>query len=200
MERGLHIWRASEKRAPPSRQKRSRATHQSKSSFHPTNKPLSNFRPKLNSSPLPQIFELCGIPTEKSWPGFKRLPNAKSLSLPRSTASTGAVIRAKFPFQTAAGSQLLTSLLSLNPAERPTATEVLSHPYFKEDPKPKSTAMFPTFPSKAGQEKRKRLISPSAPKRGEAPPRIDGEVADFTGIFAGRDEEESGAGFQLKLI
>lgn len=60
--------------------------------------------------------------------------------------------------------------------------------------------MFPTFPSKAGQEKRKRLISPSAPKRGEAPPRIDGEVADFTGIFADRGEEESGAGFQLKLI
>lgn len=169
--------------------------------FNSTKKSLSAFRSNLKSpTASTQIFELCGIPTEKSWPGFKRLPNAKSLRLPRSTASTGAVIRAKFPFQTAAGSQLLTSLLSLNPAERPTATEVLSHPYFKEDPKPKSSAMFPTFPSKAGQEKRKRLISPSAPKRGEAPPQIDGEVADFTGIFAGRDEEESGAGFQLKLI
>src|SRR5579862_4367882 len=24
-----------------------------------------------------QIFELCGIPTEENWPGFKRLPNAR---------------------------------------------------------------------------------------------------------------------------
>ncbi|KAI9874379.1 MAG: hypothetical protein M1830_009805 [Pleopsidium flavum] len=146
-----------------------------------------------------QIFELCGIPTEGNWPGFKRLPNAKSLRLPRTQQNVGAVIRAKFPFLTSAGNELLTSLLALNPARRPTASEVLAHPYFKEDPKPKSTAMFPTFPSKAGQEKRRRIASPNAPKRGDAP-RIGGEVADFSGIFAGRDNEESGAGFQLKLI
>ncbi|MCJ1267324.1 hypothetical protein MMC22_007209 [Lobaria immixta] len=149
--------------------------------------------------PLFQIFELCGIPTEETWPNFKRLPNAKSLRLPRTSASTGAVIRANFPFQTTAGAQLLTSLLSLDPAQRPNASEVLSHAYFREDPKPKSAAMFPTFPSKAGQEKRRRLVSPSAPKRGEAP-RIEGEGADFRGIFAGRDLEESGAGFQLRLV
>ncbi len=146
-----------------------------------------------------QIFELCGIPTEENWPGFKRLPYAKSLRLPRTQQNVGAVIRAKFPFLTSAGNELLTSLLALNPARRPTASEVLAHPYFREDPKPKSTAMFPTFPSKAGQEKRRRIVSPSAPKRGEAP-RLDGQVADFSGIFAGRENEESGAGFQLKLI
>lgn len=147
----------------------------------------------------PQIFELCGIPTEDTWPGFKRLPNARSLRLPRTQQTVGAVIRAKFPFVTAAGNELLTSLLALNPARRPTAAEVLAHAYFKEDPRPKSTAMFPTFPSKAGQEKRRRIVSPSAPKRGEAP-RIEGEGADFSGLFAGREDEESGAGFQLKLI
>lgn len=102
----------------------------------------------------------------------------------------------QFPFLTAAGSQLLSSLLGLNPARRPTATEVLAHPYFTEDPRPKSTAMFPTFPSKAGQEKRRRLVSPSAPRRGDAP-RLEG---DFEGMFAGRDREEKGAGFSLKLI
>ncbi|KAH0538198.1 hypothetical protein GP486_008789, partial [Trichoglossum hirsutum] len=32
---------------------------------------------------LSKIFELCGIPTEENWPGFKRLPNARSLRLPR---------------------------------------------------------------------------------------------------------------------
>lgn len=76
---------------------------------------------------------------------------------------------------------------------------MLAHPYFKEDPRPKSAAMFPTFPSKAGQEKRRRVVSPSAPKRGDAP-RMAGAAADFSGIFANRDEEEVGGGFALKLI
>ncbi|MCJ1402951.1 hypothetical protein MMC11_006172 [Xylographa trunciseda] len=145
------------------------------------------------------IFELCGIPTEDTWPSFRRLPNAKSLRLPRTSQTVGAVIRAKFPFLTNAGTSLLTSLLSLNPALRPTATGVLAHSYFKEDPKAKSSAMFPTFPSKAGQEKRRRAASPSAPKRGEAP-KIQGEAVDFSGIFAGREDEDVGAGFSLKLI
>ncbi|KAL8955618.1 MAG: hypothetical protein Q9193_006596, partial [Seirophora villosa] len=42
-----------------------------------------------NPSNLPirkKIFELCGLPTETSWPGFKRLPNARSLRLPASNA------------------------------------------------------------------------------------------------------------------
>ncbi|MCJ1281327.1 hypothetical protein MMC26_000646 [Xylographa opegraphella] len=148
---------------------------------------------------LSKMFELCGIPTEETWPSFRRLPNAKSLRLPRTSQTVGAVIRAKFPFLTNAGTSLLTSLLSLNPALRPTATEVLAHSYFKEDPKAKSSAMFPTFPSKAGQEKRRRVASPSAPKRGEAP-KIQGDEADFSGIFAGREDEDVGAGFRLKLI
>ena len=75
----------------------------------------------------------------------------------------------------------------------------MAHPYFKEDPKAKNSAMFPTFPSKAGQEKRRRIASPSAPKRGDAP-KIDGDLVDFSGIFAGRENEEVGAGFRLKLI
>lgn len=148
---------------------------------------------------LSKTFELCGIPTEEIWPGFKRLPNAKSLRLPRTQQNVGAVIRAKFPILTAAGTALLSSLLSLNPARRPSASDVLAHPYFSEDPRPKSTAMFPTFPSKAGQEKRRRFASPSAPKRGDAP-KIADQAGDFTGLFSARENEEAGAGFQLKLI
>ena len=147
-----------------------------------------------------QIFELCGIPTEATWPGFKRLPNARSLRLSSSSPqTTGAVIRAKFPVITNAGAELLASLLSLNPRKRPTASEMLVHPYFKEDPRPKSTALFPTFPSKAGQEKRRKIASPNAPIRGDAP-RIGGADGDFSGIFANRDEEQVGGGFSLKLV
>ncbi|PSS18753.1 hypothetical protein M430DRAFT_19349 [Amorphotheca resinae ATCC 22711] len=146
---------------------------------------------------LSKIFELCGIPTEESWPGFKRLPNARSLRLPKNPVTQGSVLRAKFPFLTSAGSSLLVSLLELNPARRPTAKEVLEHPFFKEDPKPKSTEMFPTFPSKAGQEKRRRRGTPNAPVRGNVP---EIKATDFSGIFAGREDEEKGGGFSLKLI
>ncbi|KAI0866943.1 Pkinase-domain-containing protein [Xylaria cubensis] len=150
---------------------------------------------------LTRIFELCGIPTDESWPGFRRLPNARSLRLPSSknvsASATGSIIRARFPLLTAAGSALLSGLLSLNPDTRPTAKEMLQHEYFRQDPKPKHEAMFPTFPSKAGQERRRRHDTPNAPGRGQA--AALGAV-DFSGIFAGREKEERGGGFSLRMV
>ncbi|KAJ4362249.1 hypothetical protein N0V85_009360, partial [Neurospora sp. IMI 360204] len=120
---------------------------------------------------LTKIFELCGLPTDESWPGFRRLPNARSLRLPSTKpapqTTTTTLIRAKFPLLTTAGVSLLSSLLSLNPSKRPTASDMLEHEYFRQDPKPKQEAMFPTFPSKAGQEKRRRRETPNAPARGQ---------------------------------
>jgi cell division cycle 2-like len=106
------------------------------------------------------------------------------------------VIRAKFPYLTNAGVQLLTALLSPDPARRPSADEVLQHPYFDESPRAIPRALFPTFPSKAGQERRRR-VEPNAPKRGDKP-GLDGGEVDFSGIFAGRENEERGAGFMLR--
>ncbi len=160
-----------------------------------TREPLLQSKNEVDA--LSKIFELCGIPTEESWPGFKRLPNARSLRLPKNPVSQGAVLRSKFPFLTTAGSRLLTDLLSLNPGKRPSAKEVLDHGFFKEDPKMKNPEMFPTFPSKAGQEKRRRRPTPNAPIRGGLPVI---EATDFSGIFAGREDEEKGGGFSLKLI
>lgn len=148
---------------------------------------------------LTKIFELCGIPTDDTWPGFRRLPNARSLRLPPSSRgnTTGSVIRAKFPLLTAAGASLLNSLLSLDPARRPSAKEMLDHEYFRQDPRPKSEAMFPTFPSKAGQERRRRRDTPNAPGRGDA---AGLGAVDFSGIFAGREKEERGGGFSLRMV
>lgn len=147
---------------------------------------------------LSKIFGLCGIPSEEIWPGFRRLPNAKGLKLPAQRQNMGNVIRSKFPFLTTAGAALLSSLMCLNPGKRPSAVEVLEHQYFTEDPRPKSSAMFPTFPSKAGQEKRRRLRTPEAPKRGEAS-KIGADM-DLSNIFSAREHEETGAGFQLRLV
>ncbi|KAI1464981.1 kinase-like protein [Daldinia caldariorum] len=148
---------------------------------------------------LAKIFELCGIPTDDAWPGFRRLPNARHLRLPPSSrANTRPVVRARFPLLTAAGSALLASLLSLNPDRRPSAREMLDHEFFRQDPKPKHEAMFPTFPSKAGQERRRRRSTPNAPGRGQK--AADLGAVDFSGLFAAREKEERGGGFSLRMV
>ncbi|KAF8476074.1 kinase-like domain-containing protein [Kalaharituber pfeilii] len=142
---------------------------------------------------ISKIFGLLGVPTETSWPGYRRLPYAKSLTFPKTAKTTGSLLRTRFPLLTNQGIDLLSRLLTLDPEQRITAEEVLQHPYFKEDPKPKREEMFPTFPSKAGQEKRRRHDTPGAPHRGEAGGVLAGN------IFTGKEEEEVGAGFMLKL-
>jgi cell division cycle 2-like protein len=146
-----------------------------------------------------RVFELCGVPTSETWPAFRGLPNARALRLPAKppAAAAGSVIRARFTQLTNAGCGLLSDLLALDPARRPSAREMLQHRYFQEDPKPKPESLFPTFPSKAGQERRRRH-EPHAPVRGEQAADL-GEV-DVTGIFQGREKEERGGGFQLRMV
>lgn len=144
-----------------------------------------------------KIFELCGVPTDESWPDFRKLPNARSLRFPKTAAVTGSVMRARFPSMTSAGTGLLAALLALDPDSRPSAKQMLQHEYFRQDPKPKPESMFPTFPSKAGQERRRRH-EPNAPVRGQQAAAL-GDV-DFSGILQGRDKEERGGGFSLRMV
>lgn len=148
---------------------------------------------------LSKIFALLGTPTSTTWPGFRSLPNAKALHPVLSKASVSSGLSpSAFPYMTNNGFKLLSSLLSLNPSGRPDAAETLRHAYFSEDPKPKAKEFFPTFPSKAGQEKRRRRATPQAPVRGEAPKIKESDVD--VGIFGRRrDKEESGAGFALRM-
>ncbi|PNS20748.1 hypothetical protein CAC42_2679 [Sphaceloma murrayae] len=123
---------------------------------------------------LGKIFELVGLPSDKSWPGWRRLPNARTLRVPERKGK--GKLRSMFTQLTRMGMELLEDLLTLNPESRLTAQEVLEHDYFAEDPKPKREEMFPSFPSKAGGERRRR-DTPDAPGRGG-----DGKV-DFSGLF-----------------
>jgi cell division cycle 2-like protein len=149
-----------------------------------------------------KIFALTGPPNSQTWPGFRSLPNAKSLRLPSTSAASSAgnpplLPRSRFPYLTNSGLSLLSGLLALNPSSRPTAQQCLAHPYFREDPRPKPKEMFPTFPSKAGMERRRRHHTPEAPKRGQEAPELD-----FAGVFGGApggDTGEAGAGFTLRL-
>lgn len=147
---------------------------------------------------ITKIFELCGVPSQTSWPTFRSLPNARTLRLPKasSIAETGSAVRSKFTSLTNAGVALLNDLLALDPDRRPTAKVMLSHKYFFEDPKPKPESLFPTFPSRAGQERRRRH-EPHAPSRDQQAASLGD--ADFSSIFQGRDTEARGGGFQLRM-
>jgi len=119
------------------------------------------FQAKSEIEMISMIFKLLGPPTERTWPGFSSLPVARSLSLPHSHPPG---FRQKFPYLTSAGIDLLMSLLTYDPDSRISAQEALDHPYLKESPLPKHPDLFPTFPSLAAGERRKKAPSPSAPK------------------------------------
>ncbi|RMZ76202.1 hypothetical protein DV737_g4920, partial [Chaetothyriales sp. CBS 132003] len=155
------------------------------------------FQGKSEIDQLSLIFSMLGTPSNETWPGFRSLPNAKALhSIPSNANPASKLSARKFPYLTTSGLRLLSSMLLLNPADRPSADQVLEHQYFSEDPKPKPKEMFPTFPSKAGQERRRRKATPQAPVRGAAPAISEHEAAS---IFAQRHQEEQGAGFALRM-
>lgn len=149
-----------------------------------TNAPL--FPGKNEVDQISRIFSLLGTPTSTSWPGFRSLPNAKALHpvLSKAPEISSRLAPTMFPYLSTAGLELLTDCLSLNPADRPSADEILGHRYFREEPRAKAKEMMPTFPSKGSGEKRRKVSSPQAPVRGEAP-RIDGR--ELEGLFGEKE-------------
>jgi cyclin-dependent kinase 12/13 len=78
---------------------------------------------------LQLIFEGCGVPDNVTWPGVTSLPNWRPCGRVQSQ------LRDLFSFALPAdGIQLITELLSLNPAGRPSAGDALDRPYFHTNP------------------------------------------------------------------
>ena len=92
------------------------------------NEPL--FQAKGEIEMISMIFKLLGPPTTQTWPDYHSMPLSKTITLP---APHPPQLRQKFPYITAAGLDLLSSLLTYDPEMRITAEEALKHPYFRYD-------------------------------------------------------------------
>ncbi|KAG0092508.1 hypothetical protein BGZ93_001041 [Podila epicladia] len=131
---------------------------------------------KSEAEQLEKIFKLLGMPNDKIWPGYSKLPlvsHVPNFSQPYN------LLRTRLPYLTENGLDLMSKMLTYDPSKRITAEEALQHPYFSEAPAPKHPSMFPTWPSK-GEKSTKKVASPSAPQA------VHGQ---------GYDEEESGGLF-----
>ncbi|PWN19572.1 Pkinase-domain-containing protein [Microstroma glucosiphilum] len=119
------------------------------------------FTGKNESDQLYQIFSLLGRPTSSSYPPLSSLSTSSSTSkLLRSSSFSSiqpySTLRASFPFLTSQGQDLLSRLLTYDPARRITAQQALQHPWFTEAPLGKHPDSFGSFPSwAAGERKRK---------------------------------------------
>ena len=108
---------------------------------------LLNHKPlmpgKSEADQIEHIVNLLGIPNDRIWPGFSKLPLVKKMSLPSQPYNN---LKHKFYWLADSGIQLLNSFLTYNPAERISAYKARKSSYFKEKPLPAEPAMMPTFP------------------------------------------------------
>lgn len=115
-----------------------------------TKKPL--LQGKTEGEQLELIFNLCGTPTEESWPDWSQMPAVKGMRVkPRHPAplrqALGLVVTGYGPFLSEAGLDLMRSLLTLNPAHRISAADALEHKWFHESPPPVDPRLMPTIPN-----------------------------------------------------
>jgi cell division cycle 2-like protein len=100
---------------------------------------------------IDQIFSLVGVPNESNWPSFSKLPNA-GLFRWKAKKEQDLLLRKKFPvaspvsanqaFLDGNGYDLLSKLLTLDPAERLSASQALEHPYFDQGVTPQTPRFF----------------------------------------------------------
>jgi F-box domain len=78
---------------------------------------------------LMQLFVLFGTPTEQSWRGVTNLPYF-SLEFPKWLSEMSDCSASRFDSCDNAACDLLSSMIAMNPADRPSASECLAHAFF----------------------------------------------------------------------
>ncbi|KAF2863782.1 kinase-like protein [Piedraia hortae CBS 480.64] len=117
---------------------------------------------RTETDQLDKISTVCGG-FDAAWPKWRALSNA---GLVKSSGKKKGALRDMFGDSlTERGLDLLQGLLTLDPEKRLSAEEVLNHEWFTEHPQPKDMTLFPSFPSRAGREKRLADDEPEKPPR-----------------------------------
>ncbi|KAL6709700.1 TFIIH complex serine/threonine-protein kinase subunit kin28 [Coniothyrium glycines] len=117
------------------------------------------------------IQDLCGIPTEESWPGVSTLefyvpPGKGTAAKPPKPLSYW---RARFPLLGDDGIDFLRGLLTMDPKKRLTARQALEHKYWTNLPRPTKNE---NLPKKGGGEK--KMGEDLKRKGGEPPAALNG--------------------------
>ena len=96
-------------------------------------------------SQLAKIFQILGTPTEANWPGYTSLPDYPKYQIPSQPAPS---LQRLLPSFRPDELDLLTAMVALNPAARPSTSEALDHVYFKTEPRatPMSELVLPLPP------------------------------------------------------
>ncbi|XP_050376020.1 cyclin-dependent kinase G-1-like [Argentina anserina] len=106
------------------------------------------FPGKSEVEQLDKIFRTLGTPNETDWPGVSNLPGFKAIQVRQREN----LLRKKFagtcftgsPMLSASGLDLLTRLLTYDPAQRISVDDALGHDWFKDYPEPRPYKPSPT--------------------------------------------------------
>ncbi|OQR87497.1 cyclin-dependent kinase [Achlya hypogyna] len=100
---------------------------------------------------LSLMFKAIGTPQEQGWTAAKSLPFYLEFA-----PTTPTPLAAQFPTLSAAGVDLLSQMMTLDPTQRISAAKALAHPYFAEAPVPVDANLLPlvTPPERVDRKRR----------------------------------------------
>lgn len=149
------------------------------------------FKGESDLEQLNRIFADLGMPTAEIWPEFPDLPGCKKVKF---TGPPTGKLRERFPVLSIggrpalsdAGFDLLTKMLAYDPSKRISAQEALQHPWFSEQPLPKSLEHMPRFPvvSESERKRCRSMRSPDPLKELQREERKRAKAGGQTGLFS----------------